>query len=188
MPSGTASDRDLPRVGPLEHATSNELSAWRRGGLGEKIDPMADDIAAISGVTRDLAYRQIDAQLQAGGSYDTKTIGVIAFDVAGVAAVLAAKDSFGPWWWIVVVGLLAASVVGLVALWSRQFDVGPDPGDFYEDTKRGTEAEANIALVTELVGSLQSNDRALSWKATALLVALVLTVATAALAAVSLHR
>jgi hypothetical protein len=69
--------------------------------------------------------------------------------------------------WLIVVGLLAASVSRLVALWSRQFDVGPDPGVFYNNTKNGTEAEANIALVTELLGTLRTNDRALSWKSSA---------------------
>ncbi len=87
----------------------------------------------------------------------------------------------------VVLGLLIASVAGLAALWSRQFDVGPDPGTFYEDTNSGSEAEANIALVTELTGSLQSNDRALRWKATAFLAALTVTIVTSAIAAVSLQ-
>jgi len=65
---------------------------------------------------------------------------------------------------VIVVGLLAASVAELVALWSRQFDVGPDPGVFYNNLKNGTEAEANLALVTELLGTLRTNDRALRWK------------------------
>ena len=85
---------------------------------------MSDDVAAITEVTRDLAYRQLDAQFQASGGYDSRAIGVIAFDVAGVAAVLAAKDVFGGLWLVLVAGLLIASVAGLAALWSRQFDVG----------------------------------------------------------------
>jgi hypothetical protein len=148
---------------------------------------MPDDITAITEVTRDLAYRQLDAQLQSSGSYDSKTIGVIAFDVAGLAAVLAVKDAFGGLWWLLVIGLLIASVAGLFALWSRQFDVGPDPGTFYENTKAESYAAANIALVTELSGSLQANDRALRWKSIAFLVALALTIVTAAAAAVSLY-
>jgi hypothetical protein len=148
---------------------------------------MSDDIAAITEVTRDLAYRQLDAQFQASGGYDSRAIGVIAFDIAGVAAVLAAKDAFSGLWLLFVAGLLIASVAGLVALWNRQFDVGPDPGNFFENTKSHTLAEANIGLVTELTGSLQANDRALRWKAIAFLAALVLTVVTAAAAAVSLY-
>ncbi len=148
---------------------------------------MSDDLTAITEVTRDLAYRQLDAQLQSSTSYDAKTIGVIAFDVAGVAGVLAAKDVFGKLWWVVILGLLIASVAGLIALWSSQFDVGPDPGSFYENTKTDSLAQANIALVTELTGSLQANDRALRWKATAFLVALLVTIVTAAIAAVSLQ-
>jgi len=149
---------------------------------------MVGDITAITEVTRDLAYRQIDAQLQSSTGYDAKAIGVIAFDVAGIAGVLAAKDSFGGLWLLVVLGLLSASVAGLAALWSRQFDVGPDPATFYEDTKAGSLAEANIALVTELGGSLQANDRALRRKSIAFLIGLATTIGTAALAAVSLHR
>src|SRR5260370_6259848 len=148
---------------------------------------MSDDLTAITEVTRDLAYRQLDAQLQSSTSYDAKTIGVIAFDVAGVAGVLAAKDVFGKLWWVVILGLLIASVAGLIALWSSQFDVGPDPGSFYENTKTDSLAQANIALVTELTGSLQANDRALRWKATGFLVALLVTIVTAAIAAVSLQ-
>ena len=149
---------------------------------------MPDDITAISEITRDLAYRQVDAQLQSSSGYDTKAIGIIAFDTAAIAGVLAAKDAFDGLWWLIVVGLLIASVAGLVALWSRQFDVGPDPGVFYDNTKQGTEAEANIALVTELLGTLRTNDRALRWKAMAFIASLILTVVTAGLAAVSLDR
>src|SRR5579872_5777976 len=148
---------------------------------------MPDDITAITEVTRDLAYRQLDAQLQSSTSYDAKTIGLIAFDVAGVAAVVAANDVFGSFCWAVALGLLVGSVAGLVALWNRQFDVGPDPGTFYENTKSESAAQANIALVTELTGSLQANDRTLWWKSTAFLVALLVTIATAAIAAVSLQ-
>src|SRR5438445_7176772 len=148
---------------------------------------MPNDITVITEITRDLAYRQLDAQLQSSSSYDAKTIGVIAFDVAGLAGVLAAKDAFGGRWWVVVLGLLIASVAGLAALWSRQFDVGPDPGTFYDDTNSGSEAEANIALVTELTGSLQSNDRALRWKAIAFLAALTVTIVMSAIADVSLQ-
>jgi hypothetical protein len=44
---------------------------------------MAGDITAITEVTRNLAYRQIDAQLQSSSGYNARAIGVIAFDVAG---------------------------------------------------------------------------------------------------------
>jgi hypothetical protein len=37
---------------------------------------MPNDITPISEITRDLAYRQIDAQLQSSSGYETKAIGI----------------------------------------------------------------------------------------------------------------
>ncbi len=148
---------------------------------------MPNDITAITEITRDLAYRQLDAHLQSSSGYDSKTIGVIAFDVAGLAGVLAAKDAFGGRWWVGRTWL--ADRIGGRSCGPLEPPVRccPDPGTFYEDTNSGSEAEANIALVTELTGSLQSNDRALRWKATAFLAALTVTIVTSAIAAVSLQ-
>jgi hypothetical protein len=133
-----------------------------------------DDLKAISDVARDLAYRHIDAQLQASDNFDAKALGVLAFDGAALAAILADNSLFNGHW---VIPALLVSFSGLFAILMLQksgWDLGPDPKEFYEDEESmglgvGSAARANVDLVSELggpTGSISGNETILrrrSW-------------------------
>ena len=154
--------------------------------MEEQLAPSSQDLTAVTEMTRDLAYRQLDAQLQASDNYDTKTGGLLAFDGAAIAAILALKDAFHGWWGIPAAGILLSAVLAGLALWNRAYDTGPEVAAFYERVSLLTAAEANIKLVTELDASLQSNDRTVRNKAGFFLGSLGASVLTAAVTAVLL--
>ena len=83
---------------------------------------------ATSRVARDLAYRQLDAQLRAFDSFDFKAAGLLGLDGAGLAAILAAKDTFGGGWWYPALGVLVSAVFALFGI------VLPGNGDRAEPT------------------------------------------------------
>jgi hypothetical protein len=132
-----------------------------------------DDLKAISESARDLAYRQLDEELQSCDNYDAKTVGVLGFDGAGVAAILATKDAFHGWWGIPASLLLLSTLWALLCIRSSSWDVGPDPKKFYDEAIArgvdvGSAAAANAKLVSELggpKGAIAKNEKILAWKA-----------------------
>src|SRR5437879_2637692 len=93
----------------------------------------ADELKAITETARDLAYRQIDAQLQASDNFDAKALGVLGFDGAALAAILAAKDLYvGPTWTIAGILIVISAAFAALTMQSFRWDVGPDPRRFYD--------------------------------------------------------
>jgi hypothetical protein len=144
------------------------------------------DLIAITEVTRDLAYRQLDSQLSSSDNYDAKAVGVLLFDGATLAAVLAVRDAFNGQWAIPALLILLAAAAAVGAIWARQYDVGPDPGTFYDGAKTSTAAQANVSLVSELRGSLMKNDIVLRRKSGFFLGSLVFTFAAGIASAILL--
>ncbi|HEV2032695.1 MAG TPA: hypothetical protein VGU71_00600 [Candidatus Dormibacteraeota bacterium] len=153
----------------------------------------ADDLNAITQSARDLAYPQLDVQFQSSNNFDTKSVGVIAFDVAAVAGLLAATSSFYERSWLIPTTLLLLSVVfALGAVQRLSWDDGPDPRRFYEDSIRsgvgvGSAGAANAYLVSELggpKGSIAQNDKNLRRKSGQFQLALWTTVIAAITTAV----
>ncbi|HVC78092.1 MAG TPA: hypothetical protein VND96_16395 [Candidatus Micrarchaeaceae archaeon] len=144
-----------------------------------------DEIRAVTETARDLAYRQLDAQFQASDNFDTKALGVLAFDGAAVAAILAAKDLFFQLSWTLPATLLVISaVVALFSVQSVWWEDGPDPKAFYdkEAAKRagvGSAAIANVDLVSQLggpKGAIAKNDKKLRRKSRLFVLAIWTTV------------
>jgi len=154
--------------------------------MPEPLPSPDDELTAVTEITRDLAYRQLDAQLQASDNYDAKTGGLLAFDGAAIAAVLVLKDAFHGWWGIPAAGVLLSAVLAVGALWNRAYDTGPEVVAFYQRVSQLTPAEANVKLVSELDGSLRSNDHTLRYKSEFFLASLAATVFTGAVTAILL--
>jgi len=119
------------------------------------------ELASIAESARDLAYRQLDAQLQSSDNFDAKAMGVLGFDGAAVAGIVAARDVFGGAWVVPGLLVLISSVLAILAMQRFAWDVGPDPRQFYEDSvadgvKPGAAARANVQLISELGGQLGS--------------------------------
>jgi hypothetical protein len=168
-------------VGPIP---AIELPAHNLG-KGADMALSAHDLQAITEAARDLAYRQIDVQLQASDNFDVKALGVLAFDGVALAAILAAKDLFYAWSWAIPSALIViAAVLSLIAIQSRGWDDGPDPRDFYDKATSsgatdGSASAANVELISELGGprgSIANNDRHLRRKSGVFTLALWVTV------------
>jgi hypothetical protein len=154
---------------------------------------LANDLQTITEVARDLAYRQLDSQFQASDNFDAKAIGVLGFDGAALAAILAGKDLFHKWWGIPAVVVMISAVFAILTIRSfRSWDKGPDAGEFYEaaikgGTSEGSAAKANVDLLSELVGpdgSIAKNKMKLDQKSRFFLLALGAAVMAGATSAI----
>ncbi len=145
----------------------------------------ADEIDAVTQTARDLAYRQLDAQFQASDNFDTKALGVLGFDGAAIAAILAAKDLFYQLSWTLPAALLVISaVLALFSVQSVWWEDGPDPKTFYDGeaakgARLGSAATANVDLVSQLggpKGAIAKNDKKLRRKSRLFVLAIWTTV------------
>jgi hypothetical protein len=152
----------------------------------------SEDLKSITETARDLAYRQLDAQGQSFNNFDSKTVGVLGFDAAALAAILAGKDLFHGWWGVPAVGIVVSALFAILAIRSFNWDIGPDPRVFYEKATKGgapkgSSVKANVELVSDLggpLGSLAKNDRVLQQKSEWFLWALGTAVLTATVSAI----
>ena len=134
-----------------------------------------EEVKAISETARDLALRQLDQQFQASDNLDTKALGVLALDVAALAAILAgAKDVFqGRNWGYPAALILLSAVLAMIAISTRRWSYGPKVAAFYgkatHDPTKVSAAQANADLISELVdtkiGAVAKAEAALRWKA-----------------------
>jgi hypothetical protein len=164
-------------------------------GVVENTHEMAapqDEVDAITSTARDLAYRQLDAQFQASNNFDAKSLGVLAFDGAALAVIVAARDLFYGWSWAIPAGLLVLSVLSaLISIQTLSWRDGPDPRKFYDESTQhgvtaGGSAAANVALVSQLggpKGDIAKNDRKLLWKSRSFVFAIWTTVVAGATSA-----
>lgn len=132
-----------------------------------------DDLKAVADAARDLAYRQLDSQIQASNNFDAKALGLLAFDGAALAAILAAPALFSGHWEIPALVLGISAVFAIFAMRKSDWDEGPDARDFYDHATQGgvmagSAAKASVELVSELGGphgSISRNEQILRRKA-----------------------
>jgi hypothetical protein len=96
-----------------------------------------DDLKGIADAARDLAYRQLDPQIQASNNFDAKALGLLAFDDAALAAILAAPALFNEHWEIPALVLGISAAFAIFAMRKSDWDEGPDPRDFYDHATQG---------------------------------------------------
>ncbi len=156
-----------------------------------------DDLKAISETARDLAYKQLEMLIKAIDSFDTKALGVLAFDGAALGAVLAARGLVFPhrWEWVAI-GLILSSVAAALCIWTRSWNLGPEPRKFYDrltasGVALGDATAANIVLVSQLGGdngAIAQNRAAMIWKSWFFGASLGFTGATGVLSALLVGR
>ncbi|SRR5713101_7071639 len=169
--------------------TSAGYSPIRRSGfaeitIGNPTVAITPDLTTIAETARDLPYRQLDEQLQAGDNFDTKLVGILGFDGAALAAVLAFKDSLHGWWAVTTFGILLSSFFSAFAIRGVNWALGPYPSEFYDEATKGgvgsgSATMANLELVSETDAALRTNDGVLKRKARGLLLAVSTLVVTA---------
>ena len=100
-----------------------------------------------------LAQAQIAALLARGANLDAQALGLIGFDAALAAAVLAAQKLLGQLWWVPIPGLVASMVAGAAVMGVTRFDLGPSPSDFYTHNKDSPNDTALAQLLADLLAT-----------------------------------
>lgn len=151
----------------------------------------ADEVRAITETLRDLGYRQVDAQFQSSDNFDTKSVGVLGFDGAALAALLTAQSLFYSWSWTIPASLVVLSALtALLSIQSQSWEDGPDPRAFYDEIDRkriASSTAVNVDLISQFggpEGAIARNDRRLRTKSRRLLAAIWLTVLAGAVSAI----
>jgi len=147
---------------------------------------MASNPTEVVGLVLGLAYRQLDAQISSSDNYDTKAAGVLGFDGAALAAILAVKDAFRGGWWIPALAIMVSIACAFVAIQRGDYDFGPTVSSFYSKVRHSNAVEANVVLIAEMDSAIKANQGALAAKANYFLGSLVATTAAAIASAILL--
>jgi hypothetical protein len=147
---------------------------------------MASNPTEVVGLVLGLAYRQLDAQISSSDNYDTKAAGVLGFDGAALAAILAVKDAFHGGWWIPALAIVVSIAYAFVAIQRGNYDFGPTIKSFYNKVRQSNAVEANVVLIAEMDNAIKFNQGALAAKAHYFLGSLVATTVAAITSAILL--
>lgn len=105
---------------------------------------MEDDVR--SRLAFELATTQLAEQLNGADSDDVKSLGYLAVDVAGGAAIFAGHAGLNSFWPAYVAGFAIAAVLLMIALRSTSYFTGPSPLEIYFDKSPTPSLDAILAL------------------------------------------
>jgi hypothetical protein len=125
---------------------------------------VVSEAAAVSSMILEIARLQMQEQLASSDSIDTKAVGVLGFTGIALGALVAASSVLGKYWWIPTIGLGASALFSAVAVRNREFDQGPELEAFYSTWGGSSLAEANAAMLSELLRAGGRNRTVLVWK------------------------
>jgi hypothetical protein len=126
----------------------------------------------------EVARLQIREQLASSDSIDTKAVGILGFTGLTLGALVAAGSSLGKFWWLPSIGLALSALFSALAIRNREFDQGPDLRAFYDTWGGSSLAEANAAMLSELLGAAARNRGVLVWKGRLFLAAVMVLLLT----------
>lgn len=119
-----------------------------------------------------LAQGQLAALVERGANLDVQALGLVGFDAALSAAVVAAQQILGHLWWIPVPGLVVSTVAGGSVMAVTRFDLGPSPSDFYSRNRSKGDADGLAQLLADLLAAQERNAEPLRMKTGRLVIAL----------------
>jgi hypothetical protein len=126
----------------------------------------------------DLAQAQLVALFDRGGNLDVQALGLVGFEAALAAAIVAAQTLLGHLWWIPLPGLAISTAVGGSVLAVTRFDLGPSPGDFYTQNRTKADTVALAQLLADLLAAQERNAEPLRMKTGRLIISLVVLLVT----------
>ena len=104
-----------------------------------------------------LSETQLLAQISDETSLDGRTVGLLAFNGALLAADVAAKDVLGPSWWAVLPFLAGSAALCLRSAFAKNTDLGPSALRFYASYGGNPATEARKQLLADLDESFGKN-------------------------------
>ncbi len=105
----------------------------------------------------DLAQTQLLAQIADETSLDGRTMGVLAFLGALVAADVAAQGVLGKWWWTALIGVGLATMPCLYSVFARDTKLGPQSLTFYTTFGGYPSTVARQQLLADLDVAFRAN-------------------------------
>jgi hypothetical protein len=106
--------------------------AFRRADAPVSADRPLSVRDASARAAADLARDQLAAEMSGLDSDDIRSIGLLGIYVAGAALMISVRNDLDRFWHWSVVGLGVASTLLLIALWRRDYDMGPPPSTLFE--------------------------------------------------------
>jgi hypothetical protein len=143
------------------------------GNRDDEIEPEDGDLSAILDATLGLSQTQLLAQISDETSLDGRTMGVLGFNGALVAADIAAKGLLGGWWWTPLPFVLIATALCARSVFAKDTFLGPEALTFFEAYGGQSSKLARETLLVDLDVAYQSNSGRFREKTTNLRGALV---------------
>jgi hypothetical protein len=124
----------------------------------EPSEPIESADASVNlDATLALSETQLLAQIADETSLDGRTMGLLAFNGALLAADIAAKSVLSTWWWTPLPFLAVATTLCLWSTFAKDTDLGPRALDFYATYGGLSAGAARLQLLADLDTSFEEN-------------------------------
>jgi hypothetical protein len=137
------------------------------GSTGEK-GASPSDLDVVLDATLALSEAQMLAQIADETSLDGRTMGLLAFNGALLAADIGAKELLRSWWWTPIPFVAIATALCLVSTFAKDTDLGPSAFKFYSTYGGLPSTEAREQLLSDLHAASDENGRRAHQKSTLL--------------------
>jgi hypothetical protein len=126
--------------------------------------------------TLDLAQTQLLCQMADENSLDGRTMGLLAFNAALLAADLAARELLGRFWFVPLFPIGIATGVAAISVSSKEPIFGPVALRFYTDFRSYPADDAQETLLADLAKAYGKNAKRVQGKKTRLRAALLILI------------
>jgi hypothetical protein len=138
-----------------EHHPVFHRKLWRMLRVTTRADEgSADELLDAALV---LAQTQLLAQIADETSLDSRTMGILAFNGALLAADVAARGLLGTWWWTPLLALSLPTLMCLRSALAKETDLGPLAITFYASYGGQPSPAAREQLLADLGGAFEEN-------------------------------
>src|SRR6202140_2303750 len=113
---------------PRQRLVSQRWPWWTLRATTKPSDGLDDDLLSA---TLEVSQTQLLAQIADETSLDSRTMGILAFNGALLAAAVAARNLLGTWWWTPLLALSLPTLMCLRSALAKETDLGPLAITFY---------------------------------------------------------
>ena len=141
---------------PRQRLVSQRWPWWTLRATSKPSDGLDDDLLSA---TLEVSQTQLLAQIADETSLDSRTMGILAFNGALLAAAVAARNLLGTWWWTPLLALSLPTLMCLRSALAKETDLGPLAITFYANYGGQPARAAREQLLADLGGAFEENAR-----------------------------
>jgi hypothetical protein len=127
---------------------------WTLGATTTASEDLGDDLLST---TLEVSQTQLLAQIADETSLDSRTMGILAFNGALLAANVAARNLLGTWWWTPLLALSLPTLMCLRSVLAKETDLGPLAITFYANYGGQPSRAARTQLLADLGSAFEEN-------------------------------